>query len=173
MKFILIFGYVLLVSCHPDKSKKISLDELQTSTTDPSELFFKNVRQSDYLLEELPEAKMNVFTHKGFSDSSLFFIKIVHNWQQDAAYTMFAMNQDIEAFTLIIGDSSNSESIEYENGPVMEQVKLNTHIYNALLDNASFQIKTNDALIPILTGQEEREAFRVSMFDFYRLVEIR
>jgi len=164
---------VLLVSCHPDKSKKISLEELQTKTTDPSELYFKNVRQSDYFMEELPDAKMNIYRHKGFTDSSFFSVKIAYNWQQDAAYTMFAVNQDIEAFTLIIDYPSSSENIEYENGPVLEQIKLNTLIYNALLDNATFQIRVNDNLIPILTSKEEREAFRISMFDFYRLVEIR
>jgi hypothetical protein len=173
MKFILIIGCVLLAACHPDKSKKISIDELKTTTTDPSELFFKNVRQSDYNVEELPDAKMNIYRHKGFTDSSFFSVKIAYNWQQDAAYTMFALNQDIETFTLIINYPAGSENIEFENGPVLEQIKLNTHIYNALLQNATFQIQTNDSLIPILTNQDEREAFRISMFDFYRLVEIR
>ena len=60
MLLILIF----ILSCNPDKQTKVDPNEITFATDDASVLFFKNVRQLYYEMEEMEAAKLKIFRHK-------------------------------------------------------------------------------------------------------------
>ena len=65
VKMSLFFGLiVLLTACTSDADKRIDAEKLEFNTTDESELYFKNVRQSEYDLAEMEDAGINIFRAK-------------------------------------------------------------------------------------------------------------
>ncbi|MEM1408742.1 MAG: hypothetical protein AAGG59_18305, partial [Bacteroidota bacterium] len=68
MKKGMVFILIAVFSCHINADKKVTLDNFEFKTGDDTELFFKNVRQSYYDLEENQAAKFNLFR---FSDRAV------------------------------------------------------------------------------------------------------
>jgi hypothetical protein len=165
-----------LSACHPDKDKLIDIDNIRTTTTDASELFFKNVRQSDYALEENKEAKMNSFQLKDWPDSSLCTVKVILNWYTDNAYLMFALNPPLnpeKGFTLMSTSEQGEIKTFFQPGNIRTQIELCATLYNHIKKNDQLQIRQGDETYPFLEKPEEREAFRITVFDFLRLAEMR
>ena len=163
-------------SCHPEKNKLIDLENIRTTTTDASELFFKNVRQSDYLLQENAEAKMNLFQLRDWPDSSLASVKIVINWYTDNAYLMFTLNPPLDpqqGFTLVARSDDEELRTYFQPSNVRLQIEACATVYNHIKQNHKLEIRQGDISLPFLEDAEARAALRITVFDYLRLVELR
>ena len=60
MRKLWIAVFSALVGCSVNADKKVSLENFEFKTGDDTELFFKNVRQSYYDLEEKKAANFNL-----------------------------------------------------------------------------------------------------------------
>jgi len=90
-----LYIFIFLLSCQPYKDRRIDFEQLNFTTTDPSELFFKNVRQLYYEKEEWREAKLNVYRYKDLNlgeDYPIINPAIVINWYSDEAYILLEPN---------------------------------------------------------------------------------
>lgn len=173
--FVISIIALFFLGCTVDENREIADSELEFSTTDDSELFFVNVRQLYYDLEEIEAAKMKVYRIKGRpeSDQIILFPTIVWNWMYDEAYIIFEGNVELDTNTKLLWiNNGDSGSVIYSGGDKMEQLKLATFIYNGLKKNYNFKLNTGEKEIPFLVDKKEREAFRITMADYYRLVNV-
>jgi hypothetical protein len=81
---LIVAPFIWLTSC---ENKTIS-DQDPYFTSDAEEIFFKNIRQSDYKVEENQAAGMNIFTHQDSQETDKAVLKLIHNWRNDKAYVL-------------------------------------------------------------------------------------
>lgn len=166
----------LLASCNPDKQKSVSGTEISFATRDDTELFFKNVRQIFYEREVMDAAKLEIYRMKGRSlsaDYPLLDVAIVINWREDEAYLNlqpqeFLQNED--PLHLLVGNSLNFQAhiLSYrskEDYRAFAQV-----VYEAILDKKPLWVKVKNDTLPYLDKEPDREIFRKTLVDYYRLV---
>jgi len=177
--FALIIAFIF-IQCNPDKETRVSNEGLNFSTTDPSELFFKNVRQLFYDKEVMREANRDIYRLKGRSQSTdhpMVNLAIVINWRVDEAYLLLEPNALLsDSDSLIVqwrDPATGEEGVHmYSSGDKLEQLTWISQVYHGLLDRHTFTILLNRQTYPFLDDQDQREAFRITVFDFLRLVEV-
>ena len=176
--FMIVAG--MMYACHPDKNKKID-PEPQFSTSDASELFFKNVRQSYYDKFEMKEAKLEVYRIKErmqMEQYPLLQPAIVVNWRYDEAYLLLEPNatlQGLDSVKIIWEDTVAHKKGYYvfANGNKADHYRLATSIYNSIQDRQQLYVLGKDnQKQEFLHKATDREAFRKTLFDYYRLVNL-
>lgn len=179
MRLILPAIFLLCVSCQIDKGKQVDRDKFDFKTGDDTELFFKNVRQSYYTLEENKQAKFNLFRFEStprVTDRPQLTPTIVINYLKDEAYVMIEPNaffEDYQPITFQWQDSAlqtGEITLPAYNREAM--LEFSTQVYEAILKNHDFTVLLNEERYDILTDSKEREAFRVVMSDYYRLTRV-
>lgn len=184
---------IVLFSCNPDKNKRADPEKLKFSTTDDAELFFKNLRQKAYDKEEVPGAKLQVFRHSERTrkaDHPLVHLAIVVNWLYDEAYLLVEPNESInsdEPIQIRWQDPETGDSgiHTFNYGNKEDHLRFAGQLYSSILDGHELEyilrsgstptdeVAPEDAMpynaIPFLSKPKERDVFRVSMFDYYRL----
>ncbi|MEM1409077.1 MAG: hypothetical protein AAGG59_19990 [Bacteroidota bacterium] len=177
MKKGLIFILITVFSCHINADKKVTLDNFEFKTGDDTELFFKNVRQSYYDLEENQAAKFNLFrfSDRAVSDAlPILNLAIVINYLQDEAYLFLEPNEILVAYEpLIIGWENTTDGTkgQYKLQAMNREgmLSFSTKIYNSLLANHELVLTDGTA---ILSSKKQREAFRITMADYFRLTRL-
>lgn len=167
----------LCASCQITGPEEVMEKDLNFSTTDDSELFFKNVRQLSYDLEEFPDANLNVYRVKdrpGEVDYPSIDLAIVWNWLKDEAYILLEPNIVLEEEDPIVVFWSNRDTGEtgtyrYEKGNNMVQLSHATKIYNGLMKDYYLEIWAEGRRHSFLEAAKDREAYRKTMVDYYRL----
>ena len=171
----------MVCACHPGKNKKIDISEPKFSTSDASELFFKNVRQSYYDKTEMKEAKLDVYRIKERMKPAAYPLlqpAIVVNWRYDEAYLLLEPNallQGLDSVKIIWEDTVGNKKGYYvfTNGNKTDHYRLATSIYNSIQDRQQLYIVGKDnSKLEFLHKTSEREAFRKTLFDYYRLVDL-
>lgn len=169
---------VLLIGCNPDKNKRPDPKALRFSTTDDAKLFFKNLRQQAYDLEEMPAAKLQVFRHSNrrqLADYPLLQLAIVVNWRHNEAYLLLEPNEHIaeeEPLQIMWQDTVLQQQglYAFNYGNKEEHLQFAGQLYGSILDGHRLFYQTPDSLHqPFLFNPKDREVFRVSLLDFYRL----
>lgn len=167
----------LILGCNPDKQTKVDQGDITFSTDQSSKLFFKNVRQVYYEVEEMDAAKLTVFRHKQRDISTelpIINLAIVDNWRYDEAYVLLEPNDFLtDQPDLLIKWEVGQESgeVSYSKGNKSDQVAFADQLYARLQQGCTFSIKVDGKWTSFLDSDKSREAFRVTMFDYYRLVK--
>ena len=184
IKIKCIFGVILIMiilvftRCIVDNKKVIDKDTPQYKTTDPSELFFKNVRALYYDKEEMAASKLDVYrikTRPTNTEIPHINLAIVLNWRFDEAYILIEPGgqlADIRNITLAWEGEGVEGSREISIGNKDTQFTIATEIYEHLLKEHTIYWLNQGEKISLFQGKQDREAFRVTMFDFYSLVEL-
>lgn len=174
---LLLLLLVITLGCNPDKTTRIISNDAKFNTSDASELFFKNVRQNYYEKNEIEAARLDFYKNKKLlKQNSLLFPQIVHNWMEDEAYILLEFDEKIaemEQLNLLWQDTSGNYS--GENYPLVNKkvhFSIVSDIYNHLLDEHQIYVKIRQDTMPLFPNQAAREAFRITMVDFYRLVDM-
>ena len=163
---IFIWLLLLICACHPDKTKTVDESEIRMQTTDASELYFKNVRQSEYVIEEMPDAGMNVFSRDQLKLVNGLQPVIILNWRNDMAFFFFKQPEDEETMILI---TINGEKFSLDLANQRNHLELGRKIYNATLNEEEILIGDK----PIFSKPESKDSFCRMYFDYLRLVDIR
>ena len=175
----LLFGvYLILVGCNIDQKKTIDIDNPSFTSTDDSELFFKNLRQTYYDKIEMEQAKLNQYRLKDrIQDSSkpILQLCIVENWRYDEAYVLVEPNEILSEENLIevkwVDPATNQDGIySYSRGNKEIQFQFAARIYSSLQKEHKLQVKVKEQWVPFLANEDEKEAFRITLVDYYRLV---
>lgn len=175
-KFIALV--LVLAACGTEKKQIVDQTTIDFSTTDASKLFFKNVRQIYYDKEELSAAKLDLFRLKKRNESSdwpVLNLVIVNNWRYDEAYVLVEPNtafDDAQAFQLYWSNNDGSEQglIEFKKGDKQDIQRFCNAVYYQLVRGSRFRLDSKEGM-EILMTRADREAFRVTMVDYYRLTE--
>ncbi|MFY0605489.1 MAG: hypothetical protein JXR10_02170 [Cyclobacteriaceae bacterium] len=174
-EFVLCLLTLVLYSCSPStQNQAVSLGELRFNTTDASEIYFNNVRRSYYDLKELKDQGLNYYYPKYDINTSAFLEPyLVLNWRRDQAYIMLGGSENIEEVILKVNsDSSSIRSLRLIT-PI-DQTQFSIEVYNSLVqrDTLYYLDQKND-WNPLFGDEEVKERFRITCYDFLRLVEMK
>jgi len=169
---------LVLFGCDPDRKKKVDPEKGRYGTLDSSELFFKNMRQYYYDLTPMREAGLEIYRLQDrVADTikPILNLNIIFNWRTDEAFIYLEPNRyfiDSTQFTIHWQDTITNEIGEYTfiKGNRDSHYTFAAKIYNSILDEHKLFYKKEDELISMLDNDLERDVFRVTMFDFLRLV---
>lgn len=168
LNFVIIL--FTLVACHPDKLVPIEVEELRYRTSDASELYFKNIRQSNYQVELRKEAGINLYRPNDPETENLVLKPVLLiNWRHDMAYLILESDQNPETLRVVLG----SDTVTYESGNPKQNTQLATQIYNAILLDQEVRIFSNGKMENLFSEATQKDPFRTTMFDFFRLVDLR
>lgn len=174
-----VFLLLLLVmsGCESDGRKRANRESLRFRTTDDAELFFKNLRQTEYDYQDLGAAKLNIYRHKKrnqAADYPHFVLALVHNWRYDEAYLVLEANEllgDVRPLVVAWTDSLQGQGGKYvlESNNKMEQLRFINQLYEGLQEGRQFWLPTDSTRQPFLFRPEDRKVFRTTVLDYYRL----
>ncbi len=175
--FVLFLVPALLVTgCRLDGDREVDRSRFTFRTGDDTELFFKNVRQSDYEMEANEAAKFNVFRHENRPQAdSLPWINpaIVVNYLQDEAYILIESSpalQDLDELQVIHVAGLDTLILETPNRE--ENLEFASRIYEHLQKGDSLVIYDGKNYVPFLADRSHYEAFRITLSDYYRLTRV-
>ncbi|UZR94085.1 hypothetical protein [Chondrinema litorale] len=177
LHFALFIFLILLASCDPDRKKLVDPEKHDYNTLESTELFFKNMRQPYYDLEEKKEAGLELFRLQDrIEDDShaLLNLCIIFNWRNDDAFIYLEPNnffKDTTSFTIIWKNEQNKQgSFQFIQGNRDSHFEFAARVYNSILQEYQLFYEKNDVLFPVLDSDVERDVFRVTMFDYFRLI---
>jgi hypothetical protein len=177
LSVFLLFAIVLF-SCSIDKDRKVEREKFTFKTGDDTLLFFKNVRQSDYDLEENDAAKLRIFRHEDRpeADSVLYLCPaIVISILRDEAYLLLEPSEtlkDVDAIKVLLESIEAVDTIRLTTMNRDDNIEFATRIYEHLQGGGKFKINVDDSWAPFMVDEGIRESFRITMSDYYRLTRI-
>ena len=179
MKWISLLIILILGACTIDGEKKIDRSKITFKTGSDTQLFFKNVRQSYYDIEENEAAKFNVYrlSKRSLDESKpIFNLAIVNNFLNDEAYLLLEPNTatpDLPFEVISTNDSTNTSRVIRLQAQNRETTaNFAADIYEDIQLGSKFTLKLGDSTRAILDNQQEREAFRITVADYLRLIRV-
>lgn len=142
---------------------------------DSNRIYFKNLRAPQYDREGRDDAKMNLYRHgkRTKSDQAHFNFMILLNRVKDEAYIFVEPFPD--GFPIVIRhrhqETGEGGEITFYGGDKMAHYEFALEFYPLAIENTYFEIKSEEDWIPLLDNEKEREALRVTLVDFFRLID--
>lgn len=176
--FLVCLSGWLSTGCKIDREAVIDRSRFTFQMTPDSHLFFKNVRQLYYDVEDRPEAKWRVYR---FSDrqerSPAIHPTIVIDWAKEESYLLLESDDQLANepfFQVYEHDPQTARKYAYQ---LAERGKENmlefaTKLYEGIMAGHEFTIMINGQAEPFLQEEEARETFRIVMADYYRLIRV-
>lgn len=180
MKKSFVFILVsFLYACSLSTDQLIEKEKLNFNYTDDAYIFFRNIRQSNYNLEILEEADWRIYRHedRGKDITQSFNTAIVVNWRINKAYAILEINKNVQKEGLKITwtnpDSRDHGEIILKELQRQQELAFLSEIYNHALQEHQLSWSPNgQKQVPLFSNNDHKEAFRVSMYDFYRLTGV-
>ena len=160
---------LFLTSCDPEINEPVKEEALNFTTSDASEIFFKNIRKSYYLVEERKEQGIDLYTFEDQNSDAyypLIVVSIVHNWRNDNAFLMASPNTYIPQDARLLIDQ---DTMEIAQPNMTAQLLFLTKIYNAIVEEKTMQLLSQGDPLSFFDQQEDRDNFKTTLFDYYRL----
>lgn len=183
MKFLgIIFPILLLfTACASPEPQKEFTGDHQFRTTDPSRLYFNNIRSTHYYRTKYKPANSDLYRNRKLSFDNkrpIIHPVIVNNWMSDEAYIFIEKNEYTKGWsdTLTVRWSEN-DSIGGEYLLTVPS-RPNMYAFAGKLYAAMKEGKTLEAkdakgnFAPVLEIQQDRSAFQTTIRDYYRLTEL-
>ncbi len=171
-------AFLTLSACNPDKNRKVDQTTISFKTNDASKLFFKNLRQTYYDKEEMAAAKLDVYRLKKRNtgdERPVINLAIVNNWRYDEAYLLLEPNSLLQLNELSVNWTSEKTgeqgTINFENGNKRSIVRFADQLYDLIQQESRLTVMIDGKSVDILNNSEDSEAFRITMVDYYRLVQ--
>jgi hypothetical protein len=176
MVWVLLIG---VLGCTLDRNKAVDTEKDPFHTYQDTRLFFKNVRQLYYEIEERKEAKMNLYRIRERSQTNeypLINLAIIDNWIKDEAYIYLEPNvffdemDPLEVRWEAPTGASGTYKLEVMN---KEGMRAFAHrLFEGIRSGQTFYVTIEEQQHPFLDNPKDREAFRKTMSDFYRLTRV-
>ncbi|MCS7005485.1 MAG: hypothetical protein NZM38_09180 [Cytophagales bacterium] len=172
----LLIGLFILQAC---RNPYIKQDPPELfSTTDDSELYFKNVRQIFYY-RTTDTTQREFFRIKSMPQNNnvpLIGLCIVNHWKADKAFLLLEPNGwfvSEDSIEVLWHDAQNPlihGKIFFEQGPIYKHYFFALEIYRGILKEYKFEVRQRNRKAPFLEDEEAREAFRITVKDFLKLI---
>ncbi len=160
----------ILIGCNSDKNKKVDVANFEFNTTDATELYFKNIRESYYNIEEKEGIK--IFRLKEYDEIDSVWIKplIVYHWRVDKAFLMLEFHPKINPEEILISDNTTEKS--YQVVQIKDHLILAYDLYNMLLNEREPNIMINNQQISLFSEKLEKSNFSLVLYDFFRFTNV-
>jgi hypothetical protein len=184
MKNLFLIGTILLAilsGCNSDADKKIDPELLTFGVSDESKLYFKNVRQSDYDFDDESAVGVHIYRLKKRNKEAeypVLNLVLAHNWRNDVAYLLFEPNRAMVPDTTVLENAtfifkssgSEPEILEYSMENMKNLSASIATIYNAILDKKTVYWMRDGEETLLFNGKAEEDAFRITCYDYYKLI---
>ena len=102
---------------------------------------------------------------------------IVINWLKDEAYLLIDTNEllsqeDYLEVTISDSSTSKSDTIILNQRGRERMLEFGSQLYEAIQANQQIEVRSKGEFLPVLNEDIDREAFRVTMGDYYRLTRV-
>lgn len=177
-RFVLIIFslcFLLLCSCIRERENK-TLTEPDFLMPEDAELFFKNTRQLFYDKETPKNTVWSVYRFKKRSlDKSepILNLAIVVNPSQDKAFLRVEPNKFLanrDSIEVVWEHGKHTGKHIFKQGNVLEEYHFARSIYSCIKTQDKLFILENGKKTPFLTKDKDRNTFRITVEDFYRLL---
>lgn len=178
--FILFFALAGCKQNSQDDQTGNVKDVPKYTTSDASELFFKNVRSIFYEKTSMDEAKLDVYRIKErveAEDEPVLNLSIVVNWRFDEAYVLTEPNaflRQMDTIKVVWKDTSRNESgiYAFSQGSKDAHFRFATQLYRSIGAEHQLRLLMEDQEVSFLDKRDTREPFRKTMVDYFRLVDL-
>jgi hypothetical protein len=174
-KFILLFT-LSIFACSVNTSKKVELEKLRFNYTDDAYIFFRNMRQSNYDLEVMEEGGWRIYRHEDRqTDTADFYfnISLVVNWRVNRVYPIIEMTKKIDKENFQVYweaiESAEKGNISMKGEKRRDEMIFTAKLYNKMIDEVEMYVNYKNEKHPLFPDSDKKEAFRVSLYDFYRM----
>jgi len=176
MKKIIFLFFLACFACSVNTSKKVEIEQLRFNYTDDAYIFFRNMRQSQYDLEVMDEGGWRIYRHEDrLTDTSDFYfnISLVVNWRVNRVYPIIEMTKSMKkdgfkVFWKAI-ENEGSGQITMEGNKRRDEMIFSTKLYNKMVDEVELYVSYKNKKLPLFANSDQKEAFRISLYDFYRM----
>lgn len=182
VKILKIFGigslvFVLIMSFFNERRANNSgKEDSPMSITDADRLYFKNVRAAYYDIEDRKDAKMTIYRHGKRAKSEFgptIGISILLNRVKDEAYIF--VESTSEALPIKIRWSNLEEEnrkgeLVFEGGDKFKHLAFAEELYPLLVEQNSFELWHEGKYVPTLDGVNDKDALRITITDYYKLI---
>ncbi len=165
----------LLYGCKIDRDKKVNREKFQFKIGADANLFFRNVRQI-YYDRESPDGKWQAYRFNERDTSnrqpSVQAVIVIH-WIKEEAYLLIEPNPILaeeESISVVVKNQSDTLLLRERGRERM--LEFGSKIYEAIQAKKDLIVLSNGKYVPLLKDEKEREAFRITMADYYRLTGI-
>lgn len=178
-KIIFLFiCFVFCDACEENSEPKVFSGNKQFQTTDPSRLYFNNIRSAAYYSSRKKNSKIDIYKSRKLAQTDkrpILYPMIVDNWLDNEAY-IFLEKNDYRKFADPLTVKAVKDSIE--NTFVIDvfnkknQYAFAEDIYNALIDRQALSVQTKDGtFVPILADYRDKSNFIMTVADYFKLIE--
>ncbi len=183
MNFRFLFLLVLLFfwSCGESPPPGEAKKDIIFSTTDPSYLFFKNMRSSYYEQSQQPNTRVDLYRLRKMtapSDQPLIFPVIADNWMQDEAYLLIQTKDYPGGYTdplrVFWKNGAEEGMIEMQSPPHFEHhYDFALALNEALKKDYTVEMENQQGeRIPVFERYDQKSGFMTTVRDFKKLVEL-
>lgn len=183
MKYLRISLLFLLgaAACISPEPQKEFTGDRQFRTTDPSRLYFNNIRSTAYYRERKGNTRIDLYRNRKLSfvnTRPILHPIIVNNWMKDEAYLFIEKNDYRYGWsdTLTVEWAHNDSIGGYYTLPLGTRPAMYAfagRIYDGLQRGQSLRVKNREGkYVPILQNLTDKNAFQTVMRDYYRLTEV-
>lgn len=179
-RFLILFVIlILLPGCKIDRKHRVDRDKFTFKISDDALLFFRNVRQIYYDLQDLPEAHWYAFRHADRPidpQRPLITPVIVVDWIKNESYLLVEPNEYLLAESTLLIREKTKKGITYEYALSQRgrenMLEFATKIYEGIMDENDIFVNSGGRDYPLFQSDDERDIFRMVMADYYRLTRI-
>lgn len=172
--------FLICIACSPDSTERQKgTGDRRFRTTPPSLLYFKNMRSTQYTVEEQPKSRIELYRLSKFEIATkrpALYPVIANNWLEDEAY-LFLQPNDWEAGFLspltLSQDTNWTAHIVQLSPPTPErQYELGMRLYNTLRRGELWYAAAADSTFaPVFKDGDERAYFLTTVQDYLRLTD--
>ncbi|SHM65110.1 hypothetical protein SAMN04488057_102484 [Cyclobacterium lianum] len=170
-------GLVLLLSLFNERRANNTGEDPSFRLSDSGMLFFKNIRRIDYAVRSMPDAGIDIYTHKGFdrdsTQNTLILEIIVHKNRNTASPYLLSAGQLKRREPLLLHAIKKDDlygTLEISTGDRYVHLEQAGIIFNWLSSEIdSLKANVGERWIPLLDSKREREAFVNSYNDFLKI----
>jgi hypothetical protein len=146
-----------------------------------TKIYFKNTRQLDYDIQSLGNGVMEIYRHKKRSTNTekpCFTVALATNWRNEEAYVAiepnsFFTHKDTIRLLWQSSDTAQEGVYEFSFGSKPEHFKFASQVFLSIKQQHKlFITNKQQEKTPFLENDNEKQAFRKTMIDYYRLVRI-
>jgi hypothetical protein len=171
-----------IFACSNHKEQVINKNDYKNSTTPNSIIFFRNVRQSYYDLEEHKVSKSEMFriSEREISeDKPNLNVMIRHVPIQEKAFVMIEPNallNELDTIIVFWSNSAKNTAGKYElpkRANMEQHFRFATELYQSIQSGQTLEIRTKENGKQAFWKQPDaNEPFRKTMVDYYRLINV-
>lgn len=181
-RLLKIFGLgslalVLMLSFFDGHRANNSGEDSTFTIKDAGLLFFYNVRRIDYRISRLPEAKLEVYTHKSFkidSNYNTVILDIIVNKNNQTAFLFLKpQGKYINSKMLLRNEDDRKQDSLVVSTNVSNR---HTHLENTKKigywlqqESGNVQVLSENKWLPLFEGEREKQAFLHTLNDFLKI----